>query len=429
MILIDTALARRQRDGNPIRVGMIGAGYMARAIANQIVNVVPGMELAAISNRHVEHARRLCREIGLNDPAEVADPRALERAVSRHVPAITDDPAVLCRAGNIDALIEVTGAIAFGAQVALEAIANAKPLISMNAELDGTVGPLLRARAEKAGVILSAGDGDQPGVEMNLWRHVRAMGLTPLVCGNVKGLQDPHRNPTTQEAYARMVGQKPHMVASFADGTKMTFEQAIVANGTGMRVSQRGMIGRDHPGHVDELTKIYDIDELQALGGIVDYVVGAKPAPAVYVLATISDPVQREMLKYYKLGEGPLYSFYTPYHLCHLEVPFSVARAVLFNDTVLAPRGAPVVEVVATAKTDLKAGQVIDGIGWYMTYGQAENADVARRERLLPMGVAEGCTLRRDIPRDRTLTYDDVIVPAGRLIDALRREQDDYFFS
>ena len=427
MILTDTALAQRARDGNPIRVGMIGAGFMARAIALQFLSAAPGIRLAAISNRTIDNARAAYQDAGATGITEVASTQALERAIEKGTPAITDDARLLCRAGNIDVLVETTGAIEFGAQITLEAIANGKHLISMNAELDGTVGPLLKVKADAAGVILTACDGDQPGVEMNLWRYVKSMGLTPLVCGNVKGLQDPYRNPTTQQDFARRTGQKPHMVASFADGTKMTYEQAIVANGTGMRAAKRGMIGRDHPGHVDELTGIYDIDELQSLGGIVDYVVGAKPTPAVYVMGAITDPKQRELLKYYKLGDGPLYSFYTPYHLCHFEMPISVSRVVDFGDTVLAPLGAPVVEVVATAKTDLKAGQTLDGIGWYMTYGQAENSDVVRRERLLPMGAAEGCVLRRDIAKDQTLSYDDVTLPEGRLIDALLREQADYF--
>lgn len=165
------------------------------------------------------------------------------------------------------------------------------------------------------------------------------------------------------------------------------------------------------------------------MGGIVDYVVGAKPSPGVFVFATHDDPKQRHYLELYKLGKGPLYSFYTPYHLCHFEVPFSAARAVLFQDAVLAPLGAPMVEVITTAKTDLRAGDTLDGLGGYMTYGQCENAETAGGERLLPIGVAEGCTLKRDIPKDGVLTYADVELPAGRLIDRLRAEQETRFTS
>jgi predicted homoserine dehydrogenase-like protein len=159
------------------------------------------------------------------------------------------------------------------------------------------------------------------------------------------------------------------------------------------------------------------------MGGVVDYVVGSRPGPGVFVLATHDDPKQRHYLELYKLGTGPLYSFYTPYHLCHFEVPQTVARAVLFGDRAIAPLGGPVVEVVATAKRDLLAGTVLDGLGGYDTYGQAERAQIVATDELLPMGLAQGCRLRRDIAIDQVLTRSDVVLPVGRLVDALRAEQ------
>jgi predicted homoserine dehydrogenase-like protein len=194
-----------------------------------------------------------------------------------------------------------------------------------------------------------------------------------------------------------------------------------------MTVEKRGMRGADHAGHVDELTGAYDVDALRAAGGVVDYVVGSKPGPGVYVLATHDDPKQRHYLNLYKLGEGPLYSFYTPYHLCHFEVPLTVARAVLFGDAALQPLAGPTVEVVTTAKRDLPAGTTIDGLGGYDSYGVAERADVTAAQNLLPMGVAEGCLTTRDIAKDEVLTYADVELPPGRLVDELRIEQAELF--
>jgi predicted homoserine dehydrogenase-like protein len=214
------------------------------------------------------------------------------------------------------------------------------------------------------------------------------------------------------------------MVTSFADGTKISFEQAIVANATGMTVQKRGMMGREHAGHVDELTKMYDVKELTKLGGVVGYVVKSLPGPGVFVLGTHDDPKQRHYLNLYKLGEGPLYSFYTPYHLCHFEVPNSAARAVLFNDGVVQPINGPKVDVITTSKIALKAGEVIDELGGYKSYGVAESYAVSRKERLLPIGLAEGCKLKRDIPADTAITYDDVEIPSGRFADKLRAEQD-----
>lgn len=427
MIIVDRALQARAEAGNPVKVAMIGAGFMGRGIANQITNSVPGMELVAISNRHIAAAKQAYSEAGIEDVTEVSTVKDLEDAIARGAHAVTEDATLLCQAQGIDALIEVTGAVEFGARVVMDAIANHKHVIMMNAELDGTVGSILKVYADKAGVILTACDGDQPGVQMNLYRFVKGIGLNPLLCGNIKGLQDPYRNPTTQEGFAKRWGQKAHMVTSFADGSKISFEQAIVANATGMKVAKRGMLGYNFSGHVDEMTNMYDVEELKKWGGIVDYVVGAKPGPGVFVFATHEDPKQRHYLNLYKLGEGPLYSFYTPYHLCHFEVPMSVARAVLFQDHVLSPLGAPLVDVVTTAKINLKAGETLDGIGYYMTYGQCENSDIAQKQNLLPIGLAEGCRLKRDISKDEVLTYDDVELPVGRLCDKLRAEQKAHF--
>jgi predicted homoserine dehydrogenase-like protein len=207
----------------------------------------------------------------------------------------------------------------------------------------------------------------------------------------------------------------------------VSYEQAIVANGTGMRAPKRGLYAWEHPGHVDELTTRYKLEDLERHGGIVDYVIGAQPAPGVFVIATHDDPLERHYMKLYKRGDGPLYAFYTPQHLCHFEVPTSLARVVLLNDPVLAPLGGPMVEVIATAKRDLKAGEVIDGIGGYMTYGQCENTAAVRKSHLLPMGIAEKCRLTRDVSRDDVLTVDDVELPAGRLVDRLYAEQEARF--
>jgi predicted homoserine dehydrogenase-like protein len=427
MLIIDQALQERHDAGNPVRVAMVGAGFMAKGIANQILNSVRGIELVAISNRSLDKAQACWAQAGVEETRTVSTAAELQDAISRGQRAVTEDAMVLAEAGNIDVLVEVTGAIEFGAHVVMKAIEHGKHVVLMNAELDGTIGPILKVHADRAGVILSACDGDQPGVEMNLYRFVKGIGVTPLLCGNIKGLQDPYRTPTTQAGFAAKWGQNPWMVTSFADGTKISFEQAIVANGTGMKVAKRGMLGYDYDGHIDELTNRYDVDELRALGGIVDYVVGSKPSPGVFVFGTHDDPKQRHYLNLYKLGEGPLYSFYTPYHLCHFEVPTSIARVALFRDAVLAPLGGPVVDVIATAKTDLKAGDTIDAIGGYLTYGQAENSDVVAAEHLLPIGLAEGCRLKRDVAKDAVLTYDDVEVPTGRLCDKLRAEQSAHF--
>jgi predicted homoserine dehydrogenase-like protein len=428
MIILDTALEKREADGRPIRVGMLGAGFMARGITNQILHSARGIRLVAIYNRTLQRAVD-CYHYADDtiDPAIADTQAALDGAIQSGRPAVTEDPMLLCRSPHVDVLIDVTGAVEFGAHVVLEAFRHRKHVILMNAELDATLGPILQVYARQAGVILSACDGDQPGVEINLFRFVKGLGLTPRVMGNIKGLQDPYRTPTTQKGFAEKWGQKPSMVTSFADGSKVSFEQAVVANATGMTVARRGMLAYDHREHVDTLTKRYDIDMLRQLGGIVEYVVGAQPGPGIFCLAEHTDPKQQHYLNLYKLGEGPLYSFYTPYHLCHFEVPNTIARVALFGDSTGSAVAGPFVEVCALAKRDLKAGETLDDYGHYMTYGEAVGAAEMRNGQYLPEGLVEGCTLTRDIPKDSVITFADVTLPANRLADRLYREQCDRF--
>ena len=427
MIIIDTALAQRARENRPVRVGMVGAGAMGRGIARQILHAVPGLRLAVIANRHLDRAALAYTDAGVDDVGIALSAEEVEAAVSTGRPVVTTDPYAVCAAPSVDVILEVTGAVEAGARVLLAAIKSRKHVVTMNAELQGTVGPILKAFADEAGVVLTDADGDQPGVIMNLYRFVKAIGCRPVLAGNMKGLHDRYRNPTTQEEFARRNRLSPQMAASFADGTKVSFEMALVANATGMRVARRGMLGPDCD-DVDNAARLFPLDRLLE-GGIVDYVVGARPAPGVFVLGYQDDPVQQHYLKLYKRGDGPLYTFYTPYHLCHFEVPLTIGRAVLFGDASVSPIGGPVVDVVAAAKMDLKAGAVLDGIGRYATYGLCENSDVVAAERLLPMGLAEGCQLVRDIQRDAVLTYDDVVVPEGRVVDRLRAQQRERFGS
>jgi predicted homoserine dehydrogenase-like protein len=427
MIIVDTALRRREEEGRPIQVGLIGAGFMAQGLANQIVNSVPGMRLAGVYGRKLERAHGVCDYAGLADPVVATTQAEVEDALRAGRPVVTEDAFALCQAEGIDALVDVTGSVEFGAQVVLEAARHGKHVLLMNAELDATIGPILQIHAKRSGVTVSAVDGDEPGLQMNLVRWVQGLGLTPRVVGNVKGLQDPYRNPDTQRAFAEKWEQNPAMVTSFADGSKISFEQTIVANATGFKVLERGMSrGVKFDGSPLELPSLYDLDEVREPGGIIDYTVGPSSVK-VFVLAEHPDPKQRHYLSLYKMGDGPLFPFWIPYHLPHFEAPSSIARVVLLGDHVAPPLGGPVVEVCAVAKRDLSAGEVLDEYGMFMTYGEAANVEEMCDRRLLPEGLVEGCTLRRDIARDEVLTYDDVELPTGRVADRLRAEQYRHF--
>jgi predicted homoserine dehydrogenase-like protein len=427
MILIDRALAAREEQGNPIRVALIGAGFMGQGLTNQIMHSVPGMRVSAVYSRDVPRAIRLFNYAGTTDVAEATTQRQVDDAVRAGRPVVTQDAMLLARAGEIDVLVDVTGSVEFGARVLLEGFRHGKHAVLMNAEVDATIGPILQVYAEKHGVILSACEGDEPGVQMNLFRWVKGLGFIPRVMGNVKGLQDPYRTPTTQKGFAERWGQNPTMVTSFADGSKISFEQAIVANATGFGVQTRGMSrGKEYRDDVMKIGQLYDVNDLRARGGIIDYVVGT-PLTKVYCLAEHTDPKQQHYLNLYKMGEGPLYSFFVPYHLVHFEVHNAIARVVLFGDHVAKPLGGPVVEVCAVAKRDLNAGEVLDDYGMYTTYGEAVNVGEMSSARYLPEGLVEGCMLRRAVKKDAVLTYDDVDLPPDRLADRLRAEQYRHF--
>jgi predicted homoserine dehydrogenase-like protein len=426
MIIVDRELERRAEEGRPVRVGLVGAGYMARGIALQIVSAMKGMRLVAVSNRTIENATRCYRDAGVDSIEEVDSVSALEDAAARGRYAVTDDAQLLCEAESIDAIIDATGEFEFGAHVAVDTIRNGKHLILMNAELDSAIGPILKVHADRAGVVYTYTDGDEPGVAMNLYRFVKTIGYRPVAMGQLKGFLDRYRNPDTQAGFAAKHKQKAAMVSSFADGSKLSLESTIMGNGTGFRPAVRGMQG--YPcAHVNELLTRLPQDQLMN-GGLVDFALGAAPHSGAFVVGYNEEPVKRQYMSYFKMGDGPFYMFYTPYHLPHLQLPLTVARAVLFGDATLAPLGAPVCDTGTFAKRDLKAGEVLDGMGGFTCYGLIDTIEASRRDNLLPMSFSQGCRLKRDLPKDQAVTYADVDVPPGRLCDKLRAEQEAHFF-
>jgi predicted homoserine dehydrogenase-like protein len=425
MIIVDKALERRQADGNPIRIGMVGAGYMGQGMAAVIERNMVGMRVVAIANRTLETAEKAFADAGVERVSTAGDQEALDRLLDRRERAVTTDPLLLCRAPGIEAIIECTGEVEHGAQVATEAIANGKHVLLVNAEVDATVGPILKVLADRAGVVVTNADGDEPSVAMNMFRFVQTIGYRPVLAGNVKGFLDHHRNPDTQKGFADAHGQRPFMVTSFADGTKLSLEATVLANATGFKVRRRGMEG-PKLGHVRDLLEAYDPKELLDQG-VVEYVLGAEPGSGAFVVGYNDDPMLMPYMSYFKLGDGPLYMFYRPFHLTHLEAPLSVARAVLFGDATIAPAGGPVCEVTTMAKRDLEAGEELDGIGGYNCYGLIDNVEDTRRDDTLPIGLAAGARLTRPVAADQPISNADVELPEGRLIDKLRAQQADHF--
>jgi len=418
---VDTALRDREVSGRPIRVGMVGAGATGRAIALQLATPVPGIRLVAIANRTAEHARRAFREADIAEWRHVDTPRAAAAAIDAGVPVLTCDPSVLTACDSIDIIVEVTGTVEAAACVVLDAFSHGKHVVLVNAELDSLIGPLLKAKADEAGVVLTHTDGDEPGVAMTLLRYLRTLGLRTVAAGNIKGMVDYYRNPETQRAFAEKNDQDVMKVTSFADSTKLSMEATVLANATGFRVGRRGMHGPACE-YVRDMSRLLPAEQLLDTG-LVDYALGAAPHTGAFVIVHEDSPLKKVQLAYYKLGDGPFYVFYTPFHLPHIQLASTIGRAVVLRDATVAPIGGPVCEVATVAKRDLKAGERLDGVGGFCAYGLIDNAVTARGMAALPIALSEGCVLRRNVPRDQVLTFEDVVSPPGRLAERLWHEQ------
>jgi predicted homoserine dehydrogenase-like protein len=425
MVIVDTALEKREEQGKPIRVGIVGAGYMGRAVALQLLKPPPGMRLTALCNRTVSKAEQALRDGGLDSFQRATSVSQIEQVASWGAVAVTDDPMILCDAANIEVIIDATSDMELGARVVLRALDRGKHVVLFNAVLDATVGPILKTYADRNNAVITYTDGDEPGVAVNLFRFVKTIGYHPVAAGNLKGLLDPYRTPETQKAFAERVGQSAPMITSFADGTKLSVECTILANSTGLRVGKRGMYGPKCE-HVDQAVNLFPREQLLN-GGLVDFLLGAAPHTGAFVIGYNENPINREYMNFFKMGDGPFYVFYTPFHLPHVQVLTSIARAALFHDATTSPIGRPVCDVLTVAKRNLRAGETLDGIGGFTCYGVIENADVAQKEDILPMGLSENCRLKRDIPKDQAITNADVERPPGRLCDKLRAEQTQYF--
>ena len=320
MIIVDKPLAQREAQGRPIRIGLVGAGFMGRGIALQLCT--PAARHAAGGDRQ-SACRRRAAGLVRSGASRLHRRQTIKTnwiaAVASGRPAITTDPTLLCHAAGIDAIIEVTGNVEHSARTVLEAIAGRKHIVLMNAELDATVGPILKVKADEAGVVITNCDGDEPGITMNLLRFVKSIGYRPVMAGNIKGFLDHYRTPDTQREFAEKTKQNRVMVASYADGTKLCFEACLVANATGFHVGQRGMFG-PKCAHVKDIVQHFKPEALLERP-LVDFALGAEPGSGVFVVGYNEEPLKQHYMSYLKMGGGPLYVFYAPYVLPHLEAP------------------------------------------------------------------------------------------------------------
>jgi predicted homoserine dehydrogenase-like protein len=256
---------------------------------------------------------------------------------------------------------------------------------------------------------------------MTLLRYLRSTGLRPVAAGNLKGMVDHYRTPETQRGFAEKYDQNVKKVTSFADATKLAMETTLLANATGFRAGKPGMHGPKCE-HVREMGDLLPADQMLDTG-LVDYALGAAPHTGAFVIVYEDAPLKRAQLGYVKMGDGPFYVFYTPFHLPHIQLASTIGRAVIHNDPTVAAIGGPVCEVMAVAKRDLKPGETLDGVGGFCAYGLIDNSARAREKNAIPISLSEGCVVRRNIAKDEIISAKDVTEPARGVVDVLWREQ------
>ncbi len=417
-------LEQRQRDGRPITVAVVGAGQMGRGLVNGLAEIV-GMEARMVVDIDLVRARQALVTAGVAESRieECDNSSAAAKAladgrwvVSRHSRAIPET--------GVDAVVEATGVPSVGAAVALETIRRRQHLVLLNVETDVTVGPLLRHWAELAGVVYTVSAGDEPGATVDLIGFARSLGFHVVAAG--KGKNNPldfYATPASVAEEAASKGASAHMFCSFVDGSKTMMEMTAVANAAGLTPELPGMRGPHLT--ADELADYYRLrDQGGQLerSGVVDYVHGI--APGVFVVVTTTNPVIAEDMEYLKVGPGPNWALYRPYHLANLETPHSVARAVLYGEATLQPLDHRYAEVVAVAKQDLPAGSCLDGIGGYTVRGLIMAAEDAARDGTVPLGLAEHAVVRSPVGRGAVLAADQVELDRTQLIVQLRQLQE-----
>lgn len=421
-------LAARAETGKPVRIGLVGAGEMGTDIVSRVAHM-RGIEIGAISELNQQAAGRAVT-IAYGDPdramaTETTD--SLNAAIEAGRIATTKNVHTLLESGLIDVVVDATGIPSVGAEVGLAAMECGKHLVMMNVEADVTIGAYLRSEAERLGVIYSLGAGDEPSSCMELIEFVSAMGHRIISAG--KGKNNPLNFDATPDAYTEEAVRRhmnPRMLVEFVDGSKTMVEMAAIANATGLIPDRPGMHGPACSR--DELNKVLIP---QSAGGVlssgegrVDYSIGKGVAPGVFVVAEMDHARIRERMEDLKMGEGPYFTFFRPYHLTSLEVPLTCARAVLYGKADMVPMARPVAEVCAVAKKDMAVGETLDQIGEYCYRAWIMTVPEARSAGAIPCGLLTGAKVTAPIRKGDLITRTNTVVPTNSKIAALRLRQD-----
>ncbi|MDX8467035.1 homoserine dehydrogenase [Mesorhizobium sp. VK23B] len=419
-------LQRAEKQG-PITIGLAGAGQMGTDIVVQVA-LMPGMRIGAISEVRPQAAIDAALLAGhdRSDIVQAANAAAIDRAIEAGKIAVTEDLHALAAAGRIDVIIDATGNPNIGTLFALEVMKNGKHIVMLNVEADITIGRFLKEEARKAGVVYTGAAGDEPACTLEIIGFAKSLGFTIVAAG--KGKNNPlnlDAVPADYEKEAAERNMNARMLVEFVDGSKTAIEMVAIANATGLVPDVPGMHGPTAT--LEELASVLCPREDGGVlhrKGVVDYSIGKGVAPGVFCIIETKHPRVLERMIDLKVGKGPYFTIFRPYHLTSLEVPLSAARAVVYKRADMEPLDHPVAEAVAVAKTNLGTGQSLGMIGENDYRGFAMTWEDARAKGALPLGLAERAKVVKPVKAGDFLTYENCVPDDSMVITQIRRRLD-----
>ncbi|MGI9498642.1 MAG: NAD(P)H-dependent oxidoreductase [Geminicoccaceae bacterium] len=420
-------LLARADQGRPVTVGLAGTGQMGTDIICQIEQM-PGLRLGAVAELRADMAGAAAAIAGIDGErtSVAANAADVDRTIEAGRLAIVEDAMLLAESGRVDVVIDATGNPNFGADLTLKAIGGGKHIVMMNVECDVTIGRHLAGEARQAGVVYTGAAGDEPAATIELIEFAKNLGMTVVAAG--KGKNNPLNIDATPDLYvneARARAMNARMLVEFVDGSKTMIEMVAIANATGLVPDIPGMHGPE--AGLAELASVLCLAEdggVLSRKGVVDYSIGKGVAPGVFCIVEMNHPRLTERMIDLKVGEGPYFPLYRPYHLTSMEVPLSAARAVLYGKADMVPLDRPIAEVGALAKKDLAVGERLDKIGEYGYRGFALEAADAGERGALPLGLAEGAMVTTPVRKGELLTCANCTPNADLTITRLRQRQD-----
>ncbi len=430
MLNMDKKLAKREEEGKIIRAGIVGAGQMGRGMVTQMA-LMKGIMPAIVSDIKMDNVINAFHYAGISDE-DIAVAKTLEEAnrfMEQGKYVATENSDLISQANLVEVAIDVTGVPEVGVKIAIDAMNNKKHVVMMDVETDVVIGSYLKKLGDRNGVIYTGSAGDEPGAVMELYSFARAMGMEVKVMGKGKNNKlDYDCNPDTVLEEATRRKMSPRMLTSFKDGTKTMVEMTAMSNATGLIPDVIGGHGpsaspKDRCAELNEIFKLKKDGGILNQHGVVEYVNGI--APGVFVTVTTQNEEIAYQMGYHSMGPGPLWTLYRPYHLCNLETPLTVAKIVIDGEPTIIPLDGPVSECIAVAKRDLKAGETIDGIGGYTTYGSIATAQETYEKGYVVYALVNKNTrMKCDVKKGTLLTLDMVELDTSTQLYQVRKEQD-----